>query len=117
MEKIETLNELREVLSQLLITAQGFKRGDSYKDKDDKWQTLPWGESCVLTCNVELEAGLAVNWRRLKPENSIEICRISAIDREGGPTSKRFNFYLVRLAAFLSRRELYPHRDIIDIGE
>ena len=114
MEKIETLNELRGVLSGLLVKAQGFKRGESYKDGDGKWQSLPWGESCVLTCNAELGTSLAVNWRRLKPENSIEVCRISAVDREDGPTSKRFNFYLVRLAAFLCRRELYPQRETID---
>ena len=111
MEKIETLNELRSVLSELLIAAQKLPKGLTYKDARDKTRNIP--EVCVVSYDGEL----AASWRQLKPAKAVEVFRMTKTDRIEGPTSKRFNFYITRLAAFLDRRELYPHRDIIDIGE
>lgn len=111
MNKIETLNELRGLLSDLLIAAQKLPTGLTYKDARDKTRNVP--ETCVISYDGELTA----SWRQLKPEKGVEVFRMTKTDRIEGPTSKRFNFYITRLAAFLDRKKLYPHRDIIGIGE
>lgn len=109
MLKITTLNELRGVLSELLIKAQRLPVGLTYKDATGKTRKIP--EICVISFDVEL----TVSWRQLKPDKAVEVFRMTKMDRMEGPTSKRFEFYITRLAAFLERRKLYPHRARIDI--
>lgn len=110
MKPVKSLNELRVILSELLTKAQSLSRHQWNVSGERSAYDIPESEPCVVAfCDGVLSA----TWRRLKLDKSTEVFRITKVDRTDGPTPRRANFYLVKLASFLDKRGLYSHREVI----
>lgn len=102
---LKRLNELKANLSRLLEDCQKLAPFSSRVTGE-----VPKAEPIVIVLNGK---NLLACYRRNKPIDSIEAIRVTKIDAEDGPTIKRFDMYLNRLARFMERKGMYPKRDII----
>ena len=114
MDDLKELNELRQELDSLFVSAKAMTRF-LWDEKTSTATTIPESERCVLIYDKSMLAScrLQVCWRSRKPSGAIEIFHITRVDRSKGPTASRFDMYLNKLVSFLEARGLYHKRDVI----
>ncbi len=102
---ISKLNDLREEVGRLLAESQKMW-GANQRAKADVSFSTP---VVIVLCDGHLMAC----YRSEKVDGSVEVSRISKGDGEDGPTTRRFDTHLARIAAFLEKRGLYQPRGAI----
>lgn len=102
---ISKLNDLRNEVGRLLAEAQ------------EMWEAgirVVAGASFTTPVVIVFRDNiLMVCYRNKKIEGGIEVSRISKGDGEEGPTPKRLDMHMARIAKFLEKRGLYQERGAI----
>ncbi len=102
---ISKLNDLREEVGLLLAEAQEMWTAGARAKAEVSFST----PVVIVFCdNI-----LMVCYRNKKVDGSVEVSRISKGDGEEGPTTKRFDTHMARIALFLENRGLYQPRGAI----
>ena len=102
---ISQLNDLRVTVSKLLQEAQRLSSANE-KVKANKGMAVP---IVILIRDNRLETW----YRQDKEKADIEVVRVSLTDALEGPTPKRCDKYMAKIAAFLEKRGLYQPRGAI----
>ncbi len=102
---ISQLNDLRVTVSELLQEAQRLSSANE-KVKANKGIAIP---IVILIRDNRLETW----YRHDKEQADIEVARVSLMDACEGPTPKRCDKYMAKIASFLEKRGLYQPRGAI----
>ncbi len=102
---ISQLNDLRTTVAELLQEAQ---RLSSVNEK------VIAGKGTAVPIVILIRDNRLETWyRQDKEDKDIEVVRVSLMDAYEGPTPKRCDKYMAKIAAFLERKGLYQPRGAI----
>ncbi len=102
---VSKLNDLRKEIGRLLQEAQRLSSRNE--------AVLAGVGRAVPIVIVYFGDILTVCYRHEKSKDDTEVTRITKTDAEAGPTEKRFDIYVNRVARFLEKRGLYQSRSAI----
>ena len=101
------LQGLRKEMPKLLKAAQDL---EYHQFIDGKVVEIPANNPAVI---VWYNGRLFSCWRKQKPDDAVEIVAITKSDRSDGPTAKKTEHYMAKVAGFLERHGQYDNRKCI----
>ncbi len=102
---ISQLNDLRATVTGLLEEARKLSSANE--------KVMAGTGIAVPIVVVIRDERLETRYRHDKKEDDTEVVRISLMDAYEGPTPKRCDKYMAKIAAFLERHEMYQPRGAI----
>lgn len=89
------LKDLRQEMAKLLKAAQDL---EYHQFIDGKVVEIPVNNPAVVVWH---ENKLISCWRKQKPDGAVEVVAITKSDRSDGPTARKTEYYMAKVAHFL----------------
>ena len=99
--------DLRQEMAKLLKAAQDleyhqFIKGKVVEIPANNPAVIVWHDNKLSSC-----------WRKQKPDGAVEAVAITKSDRSDGPTARKADHYIAKVAGFMERHGQYSDRKCI----